>query len=148
MRCHGVRFRCAKVLPCAAANESGAYWRMFCGHAWEEVMKFGVTIPNNWGIEDPQHVLALGPVAEELGYDSLWVMDHLFNNGYIRERLDDKPYYHPLVTLSYLSATTRRIMLGTSVLDLPYQYPRELAKYTATLDQMSGGRLTLGLGAG
>ena len=55
-------------------------------------MKFGVTIPNNWGIEDPQHVLALGPVAEELGYDSLWVMDHLFNNGYIRERLDDKPY--------------------------------------------------------
>ena len=66
-------------------------------------MKFGVTIPNNWGIEDPQHVLALGPVAEELGYDSLWVMDHLFNNGYIRERLDAKPYYHPLATPSYLA---------------------------------------------
>ena len=111
-------------------------------------MKFGVTIPNNWGIEDPQHVLALGPVAEELGYDSLWVMDHLFNNGYIRERLDDKPYYHPLATLSYLAATTRQVRLGTSVLVLPYHNPVELAKYTATLDHMSGGRVTLGVGVG
>ena len=110
-------------------------------------MKFGVTIPNNWGIADPQPVLALGPVAEELGYDSIWVMDHLFNTGYIRERLDDKPYYHPLAMLSYLAATTRRVLLGTSVLVLPYHNPVELAKYTATLDHMSGGRLILGVGA-
>ena len=111
-------------------------------------MKFGVTIPNNWGIEDPQQVLSFGPLAEELGYDSVWVMDHLFNNGYIRERLDDKPYYHPLATLSHLSATTRRVLLGTSVLVLPYHNPVELAKYAATLDQMSGGRVTLGVGVG
>ena len=111
-------------------------------------MKFGVTIPNNWGIADPQPVLALGPVAEELGYDSIWVMDHLFNTGYIRERLDDKPYYHPLAVLSYLAATTRRVLLGTSVLVLPYHNPVELAKYTATLDHMSGGRLILGVGVG
>jgi probable F420-dependent oxidoreductase len=90
----------------------------------------------------------MGPLAEELGYDSIWVMDHLFNNGYIRERLDDKPYYHPLATLSYLAATTKRIMLGTSVLVLPYHNPVELAKYAATLDRMSGGRLTLGVGVG
>ena len=111
-------------------------------------MQFGVTIPNNWGIEEPQHVLALGPVAEELGYDSIWVMDHLFNTGYIRERLDDKPYYHPLATLSYLAATTSRVGLGTSVLVLPYHNPVELAKYVATLDQMSGGRVILGVGVG
>ena len=111
-------------------------------------MQFGVTIPNNWGIADPQHVLAMGPVAEELGYDSIWVMDHLFNNGYIRERLDDKPYYHPLATLSYLSATTKQVKLGTSVLVLPYHHPVELAKYAATLDQMSGGRVILGVGVG
>jgi probable F420-dependent oxidoreductase len=111
-------------------------------------MKFGVTIPNNWGIEDPQQVLAMGPLAESLGYDSVWVMDHLFNNGYIRERLDDKPYYHPMATLSHLSATTRRVALGTSVLVLPYHNPIELAKYTATLDQMSGGRVILGVGVG
>ena len=111
-------------------------------------MKFGVTIPNNWGIFDPQQVLAFGPLAEELGYDSVWVMDHLFNTGYIRERLEDKPYYHPLGTLSYLAATTKRVLLGTSVLVLPYHNPVELAKYTASLDQMSGGRVTLGVGVG
>jgi probable F420-dependent oxidoreductase len=111
-------------------------------------MRFGVTIPNNWGIADPRQVLAMGPLAESLGYDSVWVMDHLLNSGYIRERLDDKPYYHPLAVLSYLAATTRRVALGTSVMVLPYHNPVELAKYVATLDQMSGGRVILGVGAG
>ena len=75
-------------------------------------------------------------------------MDHLLNSGYIRERLDDRPYYHPLATLSYLAATTRRVSLGTSVLVLPYHNPVELAKYAASLDQMSGGRVILGVGVG
>jgi probable F420-dependent oxidoreductase len=111
-------------------------------------LRFGVTIPNNWGIADPGQVLAMGPLAEALGYDSVWVMDHLLNSGYIRERLDGRPYYHPMATLSYLSATTKRVSLGTSVLVLPYHNPVELAKYAATLDQMSGGRVILGVGAG
>lgn len=111
-------------------------------------MKFGTSIPNNWGVQDPQQVLALGPLAEELGYDSLWVMDHLFNTGYIGRRLSDTPYYHPLSTLSYLAATTKNIALGTSVMVLPYHNPVELAKYAATLDQISGGRLILGVGVG
>ena len=111
-------------------------------------MEFGVTVPNNWGVEDPQEVIKFGVLAEELGYDSIWVMDHLFNNGYIRERLDDKPYYHPMATLSHISALTSRILLGTSVLVLPYHNPVELAKYAATLDRMSGGRLLLGIGVG
>ena len=110
--------------------------------------QFGVTIPNNWGVSDPQEVLALGPEAEQMGFDSVWVMDHLFNTGYIRERLEDRPYYHPMAMLSYMSATTSRVLLGTSVLVLPYHNPVELAKYAATLDQMSGGRVTLGVGAG
>ena len=111
-------------------------------------MKLGVTIPNNWGVEDPKQVLEFGPLAESLGYDSVWVMDHLFNTGYIRERLEDKPYYHPMSTLSYLAATTSKVTLGTSVLVLPYHNPVELAKYAATLDQISGGRVTLGVGVG
>ena len=111
-------------------------------------MEFGVTVPNNWGVEDPQAVVNFGPLAEELGFDSVWVMDHLFNNGYIRERLDDKPYYHPMATLSHISALTSRLQLGTSVLVLPYHNPVELAKYAATLDQMSGGRVILGVGVG
>ena len=111
-------------------------------------IKIGVTVPNNWGVSDVKEVVALGPLAEQLGFESVWVMDHLFNNGYIGERLDDKPYYHPLATLSHISATTERILLGTSVLVLPYHNPVELAKYTATLDHMSEGRVVLGVGVG
>ena len=111
-------------------------------------MKFGVTVPNNWGVEDPQQMLEVGRRAEELGYDSVWVMDHLFNTGRIRDRLEGRPYYHPLATLSYLSAVTNRVALGTSVLVLPYHNPVELAKYVASLDQMSTGRVILGVGAG
>lgn len=111
-------------------------------------MQIGVTVANNWGVADFGQVAALGELAEELGFDSIWTMDHLFNVGYIRDRLEDRPYYHPLATLSFLAARTRRILLGTSVLVLPYHNPVELAKYAATLDQMSGGRLVLGVGAG
>jgi len=111
-------------------------------------MKFGVTVPNNWGVEDPQQMLEVGRRAEELGYDSVWVMDHLFNTGFIRDRLEDRPYYHPLATLSHLSAVTNRVALGTSVLVLPYHNLVELAKYVASLDQMSVGQVILGVGAG
>ena len=67
-----------------------------------------------------------------MGYDSIWTMDHLFNAGYIRERLEDRPYYHPMAMLSYMAATTSRVTLATSVLVLPYHNPVELAKYAAT----------------
>ena len=111
-------------------------------------MKVGVTLPNNWGVEDVQEVLALGRLAESLGFDSVWTMDHLLNISMVRERLEARPYYHPLAILSHLCATTERITLGTSVMVLPYHDPVGLAKYAATLDAMSGGRLILGVGAG
>jgi probable F420-dependent oxidoreductase len=111
-------------------------------------MHVGVTIPNNWGVEDPRDVIAIGELAEELGYDSLWVMDHLFHTGFVSERLGTRPYFHPLATLSALSMTTSRIALGTSVMVLPYHDPVELAKYVATLDHLSRGRVLLGVGAG
>src|SRR5215207_7107431 len=113
-----------------------------------ETMQIGVTIPNSWGVEDVLEVIRLGKLAEELGYASVWTMDHLFNIGVVRTRLDDKPYYHPLAILTFLAANTSSITLGTSVLVLPYHNPVELAKYAATLDQLSRGRLILGVGAG
>ena len=71
-------------------------------------MKFGITVPNNWGIEEPSEVLHIGKYYEDLEFDSLWTMDHLFNIGYIGKRLNDKPYYHPLATLSCISALTTK----------------------------------------
>jgi probable F420-dependent oxidoreductase len=111
-------------------------------------MKIGITVPNNWGVEDVRDVVALGQQAEQLGFDSIWTMDHLLNIGFVRDRLDNKPYFHPLGILSFLAAKTTTITLGTSVMVLPYHNPIELAKYSATLDQLSGGRFILGVGAG
>ena len=111
-------------------------------------MKFGICLPHNWGVEDVRSIFQLATSAEELGFDSVWVSEHVFNVSYIFDRLGDKPYYEPLTILSYVAAITKVVGLGTSVLVLPYHNPIRLAKTTATLDVISGGRLTLGVGVG
>ena len=85
--------------------------------------------------------------AEELGFDALFVNDHVI--------VDDSPrsepwrnVYDPLMVLSYVAARTSKILLGTSVLIMPYRNPIVTAKMIATLDQMSGGRAIAGIGAG
>jgi probable F420-dependent oxidoreductase len=111
-------------------------------------LNFGITIPNNWGIEDPQDVFNVAVLAEEMGYDSIWVNHHVFNAGYVKERLGQLPYYDALTTLTYAAALTKRVRLGTTVLVLPYLNPMVLAKTLATLDVFSGGRLIAGVGVG
>ena len=78
----------------------------------------------------------------------MWVHDHVFNAAHVFTRIGKKPYYEPLTLLSYVAACTQRVRLGTSVLVLPYHNPLRLAKTTATLDVLSGGRLILGVGVG
>ena len=85
--------------------------------------------------------------AEELGFDALFVNDHVI--------VDDSPrsepwrnVYDPLMVLSYVAALTSRVKLGTSVLIMPYRNPVVTAKMIATLDQMSGGRTIVGVGSG
>jgi probable F420-dependent oxidoreductase len=111
-------------------------------------MKLGFSLGNNQGVEDVQGIVRLAVRAEELGFESVWASDHVFNVGYVFERIGDRPYYDPLTILTYVAAVTRRIRLGTSVLVLPYHHPMRLAKAAATLDVLSGGRVTLGVGVG
>ncbi len=111
-------------------------------------MRIGFSLLNNWGIEDAQALVGLAGRAEELGFDSVWVHDHVFNVGHVFDRIGGKPYYEPLTLLSFVAARTRRVRLGTSVLVLPYHNPIRLAKTAATLDVLSGGRLILGVGVG
>ncbi len=111
-------------------------------------MRYGIVVPNNLGVEDPNDVVRLGVLAEELGFDSVWVNHHILHVGYVKKRLGTQPYQDALVTLTWLASKTARIGLGTSVLVMPYLHPMALAKQLATLDQLSGGRLTVGLGAG
>ena len=111
-------------------------------------MKFGWILPNNWGVTRAADLIDLGVRAEALGYESVWVNHHVLNVGYVGERLGDRPYYDALTTLTWIAARTERLRLGTSVLVLPYLNPLVLAKAVATLDVLSGGRVTLGVGVG
>ena len=111
-------------------------------------MKFGVTLPNNWGLERAQDVIDMATRAEEAEFHSVWVSHHVLHVGFVLERLGNRPYYDPMTVLTYVAAVTTKVRLGTSVLVLPYLNPIVLAKALATLDVLSGGRLTLGLGVG
>ena len=109
-------------------------------------MKVGFGIPNNQGVEDPNDLVALATAAERLGYASVWVREHLFHSTYVAERLGDKPYHDALTVLTAIACSTKSVRLGTSVLVLPWHEPARLGKMIATLDQLSGGRVALGVG--
>ena len=111
-------------------------------------MKVGYSLSNNQGMEDVRGVIDLAVRAEQLGFDSVWASEHVFNVSYVYDRIGTKPYYEPLTILTYVASMTTTIGLGTSVLVLPYHNPIRLAKVAATLDVLSGGRVMLGVGVG
>jgi probable F420-dependent oxidoreductase len=110
-------------------------------------MKFGVHLPQSGPAASADAVRRVAEHAESLGFADVWVSDHLaLPQG---ARYPPSSYIlDPLVTLTWAAAATRRIGLGTSVLVLPLRPPVLLAKGLASLDLMSGGRLTVGAAAG
>ncbi len=109
-------------------------------------MKFGIVLPNFGKYANKKHLSDITLQAEELGFDSIWVSDHIvIPNSH--EGFGDE-FYEPLVTLSFLAAITKSIRLGTSVIILPYRNPVTLAKMISTLDMLSEGRIILGIGTG
>ena len=109
-------------------------------------MEFGISIPNNQGIASMRDLVAVAVDAESLGYDSIWVSEHLYHASYVAARLGDRPYHEALVVLTAAATVTERVRLGTSVLVLPWHHPARLAKQIASLDQLSDGRVVLGVG--
>lgn len=109
-------------------------------------MKFGICIPNNQGLSSVRDLVEVGVLGEALGYDSVWVSEHLFHASYVAARLGDRPYHEALTVLTATAMVTTRVRLGTSVLVLPWHHPVRLAKQVATLDVLSGGRVDLGVG--
>jgi F420-dependent oxidoreductase-like protein len=116
-------------------------------------LQFGVFVPQGWknelkGIADPvakwAKAVEIAELAEQLGFDSLWVYDHFHNVP----KPAEEAVFECWTTLAAISQRTSRIMLGQMVGCAPYRNPALLAKITANLDVISGGRLIWGIGAG
>jgi probable F420-dependent oxidoreductase len=106
----------------------------------------GVILPNYGEEAGPDRIRSMAEAAEALGFDSVWATEHIIVGP---EAVD--PYgrvYAPLVTLAWISGFTERIGLGTSIVLVPLHHPIHLAKEVATLQEVSAGRVRLGVGAG
>src|SRR5215471_6227747 len=111
-------------------------------------MKVGFGLPVSGAWATPQNISHFATRAEQAGYSSLWTFQRLL----VPEGSGMEPVYRsvldPLAALAYAAALTSRIRLGVAVINVPYLSPAYLAKQTASLDVLSGGRLDLGLGLG
>ncbi|HEY5358423.1 MAG TPA: LLM class flavin-dependent oxidoreductase [Streptosporangiaceae bacterium] len=102
----------------------------------------GIAVPNF--AEDPAELIELGVAAEQAGFDGFFLWDHIVfaSNG------EGPPIADPWLVLAVVAARTTRIKLGTMITPVPRRRPWQLARQTATLDVLSGGRLILGVGIG
>lgn len=116
-------------------------------------LTFGMFMPQGWKMELAtidgaeskwQKAVEIAKLAEELGYDSLWVYDHVHNVP----RPANEAVFECWTTIAAISQLTSRIKLGQMVGCCSYRNPALLAKITATVDVVSGGRLNWGIGAG
>ncbi len=110
-------------------------------------MKLGLMLRNMGPQSAPAVLFACAEAAEQEGLDDVWVADHVAIPPEDAEGSDGR-YLDPLATLAALAGATRRIGLGTAVLNLPYRPPLPTAKWVATIQELSGGRLRLGVGLG
>jgi probable F420-dependent oxidoreductase len=121
-------------------------------------MKLGL-IPINIGINDPAQMIALAQLAEGAGFESVWTFEHVivpldyqskypYNASGKMGAAPETPLVDPLIALSAIAAATSTIRLGTGVNILSQTNPLLLAKQTASLDFVSGGRFMLGVGIG
>jgi probable F420-dependent oxidoreductase len=121
-------------------------------------MKIGFALPNIGPIATPDAITKVAQRAEALGYSSLWTIERLLyplkpQTPYpaTPDGMLPEPYKYsldPLDALTFAAATTRKIGLGTSVLDMPYYNPVTLARRLTSIDVLSNGRLRVGLGLG
>ena len=110
-------------------------------------MQLGVNVPNFGPGTDPDVLRRWALTVEGLGFDLLMVSDHVAVTPDVAEQYP-APFYEPFTTLAWLAGLTRRIRLGTTVLILPYRHPLLTARMAANLNDLSGGRLVLGVGVG
>jgi probable F420-dependent oxidoreductase len=110
-------------------------------------MPFGLSLPHFRQVASPQAIRRVAQRAEQLGYDGIWVSDHIVIPYSAVARFGSM-FYEPLTVLGFAAACTSRVRLGTTVIILPYRNAVVTAKVLATLDVLSGGRVTAGMAVG
>ncbi|MFJ2030779.1 LLM class flavin-dependent oxidoreductase [Streptosporangium sp. NPDC087985] len=106
-----------------------------------------MNIPNFGPGTGPDVLRRWAQTVESLGYDLLMISDHIAVTPDVAEQYP-APFYEPFTTLAWLAGITDRVRLGTTVLIVPYRHPLLIARMAANLNQLSGGRLVLGVGVG
>jgi alkanesulfonate monooxygenase SsuD/methylene tetrahydromethanopterin reductase-like flavin-dependent oxidoreductase (luciferase family) len=110
------------------------------------VTRFGLLLPH-FGVDADQDMLVEGArLAEELGFDSLWVRDHLVFHPHGMEGTD-RTFIEPFVTLTYVAGVTQRIGLGAATI-IPFRHPIHMAYTAASMSWITRRRFDLGIGAG
>jgi alkanesulfonate monooxygenase SsuD/methylene tetrahydromethanopterin reductase-like flavin-dependent oxidoreductase (luciferase family) len=110
-------------------------------------VQLGVNVPNFGPGTDPDVLRRWALTVEGLGFDLLMVSDHVAVTPDVAEQYP-APFYEPFTTLAWLAGVTHGIRLGTTVLIVPYRHPLLTARMAANLNDLSGGRLVLGVGVG
>ena len=122
-------------------------------------MKFGIGFANILHWTGPDGAVEFAQGAEAAGFDSIWTVEHVvYPDAYASvypydptgrmPMTPDTPLPDPLIWLTWVAAATSTLRLGTGILILPQRNPVVLAKSLGTLDSLSGGRVSLGVGVG
>jgi len=123
-------------------------------------MKYGLHIGNGFAVTDPTVLRDVAQMAEELGYDSILIGDHVLPPRKIHSPFplpvsnpqlhiyEEQTWPDCFAMLGFMAAATSRVRLGTGVVIPPYRHPAVMAKMIATLDRLSNGRIICGVGVG
>lgn len=125
-------------------------------------MRYGALLPHVGPLARGDvltHIRTTAQTAEALGFDSVWVVDHIVTPMHIASKYPyspsgsfplnpQEPLLEPLSVLSFVAGCTSKVRLGTAVLVLPHRHAVVTAKTVATLDVLSAGRVILGVGVG
>ena len=123
-------------------------------------IRYGVRLPNSGPLSSPENIVRAARSAESMGFDSVWVHDHVLWSAEMHRHhissgseaaltdTQDADFYEAMMTLAYLAAETERVTLGVACLVMPTRNPIYAAKQASTLDRLCKGRLIVGVGLG
>jgi probable F420-dependent oxidoreductase len=113
----------------------------------KERLRVGVVLPTYRRLASPANIKRAAELSESLGFDSVWVTDHVVVPAASVEAFGPT-FFEAITTMAYVAGITSRVLIGAAILVVPYRHPLLLAKMLASADQLSGGRVIVGAGLG